>query len=232
LTQFLRISRQKNRSGDVERDAPEYHSRNLVNGRSFMVIEWVVGIAVVSMLVGVALGYFLPLGNAKKARVSELENALDTAQQELADYKSEVFNQFATTAEKFRNLDESYQALHQQLARSSVDLCGDAATPLLSAAPASSIAEDSSDSAVEESKFSQEDLDAQAPDVPETATTETNVGEIEDEILVAEASAELQAEDSQESVPTLTERDADFSSEVESEVESEPATPEAKRESA
>ncbi len=209
-------------------DAPGYHSRNLVNGRSFMVIEWVVGIAVVSMLIGVALGYFLPLGNAKKARVSELENALDTAQQELADYKNEVFSQFATTAEKFRNLDESYQALHQQLARSSVDLCGDAATPLLSAAPVSSIAEESNDSVAEENKFSEEDLDAQAPDVDEAATTETKAGEIEDEILVAEASAELQADDTQDSVPTLTERDADFSSEVESEV----AAPEAKRESA
>lgn len=209
-------------------DAPGYHSRNQVNGRSFMVIEWVVGIAVVSMLIGVALGYFLPLGNAKKARVSELENALDTAQQELADYKDQVFSQFATTAEKFRNLDESYQALHQQLARSSVDLCGDAATPLLSAAPVSSIAEESNDSVAEENKFSEEDLDAQAPDVDETATTQTKAGEIEDEILVAEVSSELQADDTEESVPTLTERDADFSSEVESEV----AAPEAKRESA
>ena len=213
-------------------DAPEYHSRNLVNGRSFMVIEWVVGIAVVSMLVGVALGYFLPLGNAKKARVSELENALDTAQQELTDYKNEVFSQFATTAEKFRNLDESYQALHQQLARSSVDLCGDAATPLLSAATASSVAEDSSDSAAEENRFAEEDLDELAPDVSEASTVDTSGDEIEDEILVAEASAELQSNDTLESVPTLTERDADFTSEVDSEVDSEPATPEAKRESA
>jgi|GEM_PF-3344889 len=213
-------------------DAPEYHSPILVNGRSFMVIEWVVGIAVVSMLVGVALGYFLPLGNAKKARVSELENALDTAQQELTDYKNEVFSQFATTAEKFRNLDESYQALHQQLARSSVDLCGDAATPLLSAATVSSIAEDSSDAAAEESRFSEEDLDAQAPDVSEASTVDTRGDEIEDEILVAEASAELQSNDTLESVPTLTERDADFTSEVGSEVDSEVATPEAKRESA
>lgn len=217
-------------------DAPEYHSRNLVNGRSFMVIEWVVGIAVISMLVGVALGYYLPLGNAKKARVSELENALDTAQQELADYKGEVFSQFATTAEKFRNLDESYQALHQQLARSSVDLCGDAATPLLSATTVSALTEDSSDTAAQDNKFSEEDLDAQAPDVDENATNQSKAHDIEDEILVAEASAGLQAGATQEDVPTLTERDADFTSEVSSEVESQldsaDAEPEAKRERA
>lgn len=217
-------------------DAPEYHSRNLVNGRSFMVIEWVVGIAVISMLVGVALGYYLPLGNAKKARVSELENALDTAQQELADYKGEVFSQFATTAEKFRNLDESYQALHQQLARSSVDLCGDAATPLLSATTVSALTEDSSDTAAQDNKFSEEDLDAQAPDVDENATNQSKAHDIEDEILVAEASAGLQAGATQEDVPTLTDRDADFASEVSSEVESQldsaDAEPEAKRERA
>ncbi|MCR9260805.1 MAG: DUF1043 family protein [Pseudomonadaceae bacterium] len=201
-----------------------------------MVIEWVVGIAVISMLVGVALGYYLPLGNAKKARVSELETALDSAQQELADYKSEVFSQFATTAEKFRNLDESYQALHQQLARSSVDLCGDAATPLLSAATVSALTEESSDAAAQDNRFSEEDLDAQTPDVDENATNQSKAHDIEDEILVAEASAGLQAGVTQEDVPTLTERDADFTSEVSSEVESqldsEDAEPEAKRERA
>ena len=187
-----------------------------------MVIEWVVGIAVVSMLVGLALGYFLPLGNAKKARVGELENALETAQQELADYKGEVFSQFATTAEKFRNLDQSYQELHQQLARSSVDLCGDAATPLLAAAslPAK---ESLSEPAAEENKYSEEDLDAQT--LSENSASEAT--EIEEEIVVAEASAELEANVEQDGVPTLTERDADF----EPDLGGEPAAP-AKRESA
>ena len=209
-------------------DAPEYHSRNLVNGRSFMVIEWVVGIAVVSMLIGLALGYFLPLGNAKKARVGELENALETAQQELTDYKAEVFNQFANTAEKFRDLDQSYQALHQQLARSSVDLCGDAASPLLAAAVAPALEEGLSEPVAEDSRFSQEDLDAQTPDSENHMdAAEKNANEIEDEIVVAEASAELETDVALDSVPTLTERDEDFIPDLEREA----AAP-AKRESA
>ncbi|MEE4281539.1 MAG: DUF1043 family protein [Pseudomonadales bacterium] len=208
-------------------DAHGYHSRNLVNGRSFMVIEWVVGIAVVSMLIGLALGYFLPLGNARKARVGELENALETAQQELADYKGEVFNQFATTAEKFRDLDQSYQALHQQLARSSVDLCGDAASPLLTAAVAPALAEGLSEPAVEDSRFSEEDLDAQTPDLGEMKASEEEASEIEQEIVVAEASAELETNIAADSVPTLTDRDADFSPDLEGETDAP-----AKRESA
>ena len=210
-------------SGDVH----GYHSRNLVNGRSFMVIEWVVGIAVVSMLVGLALGYFLPLGNARKARVGELENALETAQQELADYKAEVFSQFATTAEKFRDLDQSYQALHQQLARSSVDLCGDAASPLLTAAVAPALEEELSEAVAQDSRFSEEDLDAQTPDISDMDASEKEASEIEEEIVVAEASAELDTNVAAESVPTLTERDADFSPDLEGETDAP-----AKRESA
>ena len=208
-------------------DAHGYHSRNLVKGRSFMVIEWVVGIAVVSMLVGLALGYFLPLGNARKARVGELENALETAQQELADYKAEVFSQFATTAEKFRDLDQSYQALHQQLARSSVDLCGDAASPLLTAAVAPALEEELSEAVAQDSRFSEEDLDAQTPDISDMDASEKETSEIEEEIVVAEASAELDTNVAAESVPTLTERDADFSPDLEGETDAP-----AKRESA
>ncbi len=96
-----------------------------------MAIEIVVGIGVAALLLGLLIGYFIPSGGAKKARVTELENALESAQEELADYKREVFGQFAETAEKFRALDQSYHDLHRQLAASSVALCGDAATPLL-----------------------------------------------------------------------------------------------------
>lgn len=97
-----------------------------------MAVELVVGIALASLLAGLGVGYFLTgTGNAKRARVTELEGALEAAQTELADYKRDVFGQFSETAEKFRALDKSYNDLHRQLAESSVALCGDAATPLL-----------------------------------------------------------------------------------------------------
>ncbi len=172
-----------------------------------MAIEWIVGIAVASLLVGLGLGYILPLGSAKKARVSELEAALETAHQELTDYKGEVYNQFAQTAEKFRNLDRSYQDLHQQLAASSVSLCGDAATPLLLGASLSEGAEPLAD---------QQDLVADDP-VDEAAGTQASADstaevsnkldddKLDDDIVVAETPVDTSNE-----VPTLTEVDADF----------------------
>ncbi|XOV85194.1 MAG: YhcB family protein [bacterium] len=200
-------------------DAGGYHRRNLVNGRSFMVIEWVVGIAVVSLLVGVALGYFLPLGNAGKARVNELENALETAQQELADYKGEVYSQFATTAEKFRDLDQSYQALHQQLARSSVDLCGDAAMPLLAAATTADVAQRLTASAEVDDVSARQDPGSTGDAIDEEAAPQRDVQaqNLEDEIVITEAAGEGDNPPSQveveQAVPTLTERDAEFTPE-------------------
>jgi len=110
-----------------------------------MAVELVVGISLVSLLAGLGVGYFLTGGgSAKRARETELEAALEAAQIELADYKRDVFGQFSETAEKFRALDKSYNELHQQLAESSVALCGDAATPLLEGplAPALDVAEE------------------------------------------------------------------------------------------
>lgn len=188
-----------------------------------MAIEWVVGTAVASMLVGLALGYFLPLGNARKTRVNELENALETAQQELTDYKAEVYHQFATTAEKFQNLDRSYQELHQQLARSSVELCGAAATPLLAAATAPLM--DDTLAETPEAEFSEpaaaeiEDTSAEAPSVEQPLEAQ--------DIVVAEAEAVADQGEANEQVPTLTERDADFTAQA----ERDPAEP-ARRESA
>ena len=106
-----------------------------------MAIEVAMGIVFATLLGGVAVGYLLGKGKDSSARVRELESQLEAAQAELTDYKSEVFGQFAETAEKFRALDKSYNELHRQLAQSSVALCGDDATPLLAGPDQSLLAE-------------------------------------------------------------------------------------------
>ena len=98
-----------------------------------MALELVIGIAVLAAVVGGGIGYVLAGRGSGKARVAELERSLASAQQELADYKQQVFGEFAETADKFRALDKSYNDLHRQLAESSVALCGDAGTQLLTA---------------------------------------------------------------------------------------------------
>ncbi len=94
-------------------------------------IGWVIALVVGGLLLGLAAGWGISRASGGKTRVAELQEALDSANEELADYKREVFGEFAETAEKFRALDKSYTELHQQLAKSSVALCGDSATPLL-----------------------------------------------------------------------------------------------------
>lgn len=160
-----------------------------------MAVEWVVGIAILSVVVGYVIGRYVRFGGGAQNRVTELESALSTAQEELADYKSEVFGQFAGTAEKFRALDRSYNELHRQLAQSSVALCGDAATPLLE----NSGTPTESDEAVSE----QSPLDAQS---------------LEAELIIEEpVEAQAEAVEGEDSVPTLTDVDdlKDQASEVE-----------------
>lgn len=143
-----------------------------------MAVELVVGIALASLLAGLGVGYFLTgTGSAKRARVTELEGALEAAQTELADYKRDVFGQFSETAEKFRALDKSYNDLHRQLAESSVALCGDAATPLLEGplAPALEVVEEEIVVAEAEPSITTEDEeDVTVPTLTEIDADELN----------------------------------------------------------
>jgi len=132
-----------------------------------MAVEMVIGIAALALLGGAAIGYLLGKGRNNSARVQELEEALASSQSELADYRSEVYGQFAETAEKFRALDKSYNDLHRQLAESSVALCGDEATPLL-AGPGQSLLTDADEAAREEKEINPA---AEGTDAPATDTS-------------------------------------------------------------
>ena len=165
-----------------------------------MAMEFVIGIAVAALLLGALVGYFLPGGNKKKARVAELEGALESAQDELAEYKREVFGQFAQTADKFRALDKSYNELHRQLAESSVALCGDAATPLLEA-PGDQVSPE-----VANETDAQLDADQAGESAPDDLVAPAE--SINDSIVVGES----------DEVPTLTDVDAEVLAQAESDL--------------
>ena len=178
-----------------------------------MAVELVIGIVLVALLAGVGIGYYL-LGtgraNKAKAAVTELESALETAQTELADYKRDVFGEFAQTAEKFRALDKSYNDLHRQLAESSVALCGDDGTLLLESPEAPSL------DVVEDQLADEEIVVAEAPESEQPETVE-GVGTQTEAQTEAEPQAEApsgealqDSERAQETdpVPILTEVEA------------------------
>ena len=59
-----------------------------------MAVEMVLGIALLALLGGAGVGYFLGKGKDNRARVQELEGALEASQTELAEYRAEVYGQF------------------------------------------------------------------------------------------------------------------------------------------
>lgn len=95
--------------------------------------EWLIGLGVLGLAVGLGCGYFLAARRGSAGRARQLEAQLTAARQELDDYRNEVVAQFSETARKFQTLNDSYTDLHEQLARSSSVLCGDLTGPLLQA---------------------------------------------------------------------------------------------------
>jgi uncharacterized membrane-anchored protein YhcB (DUF1043 family) len=95
-------------------------------------LAWLVVVGVTAAVAGAAVGYLVAqVRSQARERIQDLEAELGKAQDELAGYRREVFEQFAETARKFKTLDESYSDLHRQLASSASLLCGEAAGPLL-----------------------------------------------------------------------------------------------------
>lgn len=91
--------------------------------------------AVVALIVGVLIGYLLGRSGGNDSRQLELIEQLDETQRELAEYKEKVTSHFEETANLVSNLTESYKAVHQHLATSSMELCSnEAATRTLEAA--------------------------------------------------------------------------------------------------
>ncbi|MFT7653311.1 MAG: uncharacterized membrane-anchored protein YhcB (DUF1043 family) [Candidatus Azotimanducaceae bacterium] len=186
-----------------------------------LAIEWVVLIGAVTAVIGGVIGLFVGRRNGgDKERIAELEKALSSKEDELTEYRSQVFNEFAETAEKFRSLDQSYHALHRQLATSSASLLGDQATPLLtqSAVPEDSGAEDQvevvQDSVDDNLKESPPESAEMSAEMSAEVSAEVSVEEVEidlDEIVVDETIVdetivhEAVVEETMPDVPTLTE---------------------------
>lgn len=86
---------------------------------------WVIGI--VALAIGAVIGYLMGRsGETDTSAQDALTKQLNDARQELKDYKEEVNSHFAQTADLVNNLTESYREVHQHLASSSQQLCGDA----------------------------------------------------------------------------------------------------------
>ena len=165
-----------------------------------LAIEWVVLVSAVTAVIGGVIGLFVGRrSGADKDRISQLETAVADKEDELIKYRAQVFNEFAETAEKFRSLDQSYHALHRQLATSSASLLGDQATPLLTQSAVVEVDDSTADTQVDVIQESAEGGDGETIEENAEETVGESVGESElnlDEIVVDETVVD---------VPTLTE---------------------------
>ena len=165
-----------------------------------------IGLAVLASLFGAGLGYFVKSWQARgtKMQMQALESQLNASRDELVNYRQEVFQQLSDTADKFRNLDQSYHALHRQLATSAAMLCGDQATSLLAGDVEPLLTQD------ELTEQSEKNIDQEEIEivVPETGTPASEIAEAD----VVQARTETHSAPSAttehpEEVPILTDTD-------------------------
>lgn len=167
-----------------------------------------VSLVLISAAIGIAAlaaGFYFGRYTGTGAKAGEFEQQLNESQQELQDYREEVYQQFGETAKKFERLQETYTDLHAQLANSAEVLCaGKGVGPLLTgalataaiAAPeeeAETVVEDLTESEEypEESAEAEDIIVAEAADEP----VEEEITEDETEIdMVAEESSDFEDE--------------------------------------
>lgn len=81
--------------------------------------------AAIALVAGIGVGILVSgrLDRPNK-RTRILEADLDSTRTELASYRQSALAQFTQTAERFKDLNDAYVALHRQLAESAHRLCG------------------------------------------------------------------------------------------------------------
>jgi len=89
-------------------------------------ITWVLYLCIGIIVGGMAGFYFAKLDDFSKKQKKELEEKLQKSEHELLDYKDQVTTHFKETAALINNMTESYQKVHEHLARGSVELCNNA----------------------------------------------------------------------------------------------------------
>ena len=89
-------------------------------------ITWVLYLCIGIVIGGMAGFYFAKLDDFSKKQKQELEDKLNKTEQELVEYKDQVTAHFIETANLINNMTESYQKVHEHLAKGSVELCNNA----------------------------------------------------------------------------------------------------------
>ncbi len=145
-------------------------------------VSWVWATGLIAFAFGLAVGVgvaYVAFGSKRQTR--ELREQIDTLQQELDNYRSQVGSHFQRTSELVQKMTQSYREVYEHLATGSQALCRNPVdtprldlpeTPALNARPAdqpieSTAGEEFSDAEVDRNASStDEDYVGDAPHVP------------------------------------------------------------------
>lgn len=154
-------------------------------------LSWVWATGLIAFAFGLAVGVsvaYLAFGSKRQTR--ELHEQIDTLQQELDNYRSQVGSHFQRTSELVQKMTQSYREVYAHLATGSQALCRNPVdtprldlpeTPSLEARPAdqpieSTAGEEFSDAEVDRNASADdEDYVGDAPHVPALETEEDDV---------------------------------------------------------
>ena len=150
-------------------------------------LEFVIPVAVGAAVLGVIIGYLASkkMGAALKAQAL-LQQQIEELQKQQQNYRSEVSDHFAETAQLFNQLTNSYRNVHNHLAEGAQKLAGESDTNTLAALS------DESRSAL----TAENDITLHNNDTIEIDNLGANIedDELEKESQQAEAEAEAEAE--------------------------------------
>ena len=86
-------------------------------------VTWVIFLTI-GLVIGIAAGMFIgQLDDIKRKQREELQKKLESAEQELVDYKCQVTEHFVKTSTLVNNMTESYKAIHDHLSIGAGTLC-------------------------------------------------------------------------------------------------------------
>ncbi len=80
-------------------------------------------ISIVALVVGAVIGFLMGRSGGNNNRQQELSEQLESTQKELESYKEQVTGHFEKTAALVNNLTQSYQDVHEHLAKGAQGLC-------------------------------------------------------------------------------------------------------------
>ncbi|MGD8559960.1 MAG: DUF1043 family protein [Gammaproteobacteria bacterium] len=86
-------------------------------------VTWVLYLCIGIVIGGMAGFYFAKLDDFSRKQKREMEEKLRKSEQDLMNYKDQVTTHFRETATLINKMTESYQKVHEQLARGASELC-------------------------------------------------------------------------------------------------------------